>query len=403
MRYTQEPLGSHVDFSNGKASPARDTFGIFPIYGSNGQIGFSDHQNAPPQTSIIGRVGTYCGSVHFSKNACWITDNAIKAVAKEQKEARFWFYAMLHRGLHDLRSGSGQPLINQSSLNNTMVSVPPDSLARIEIAAILSVLDDKIELNRKTAVTLEEMARALYRSWFVDFDPVHAKAEGRAPAHMDAETAALFPDKFSGDGIPDGWKLGILGDLANVNPETHSKRNHPEQIEYVDLANTKWGVIEVTTKLEWAKAPSRARMVLRDGDTIVGTVRPGNGSYSFIGRNGLTGSTGFAVLRAKRDIDCCIIYLAATDPDVISELANLADGGAYPAVRPDVVANRGLSIASTTLRDKFALYVQPMLLKIEALKMENQTLATLRDTLLPRLMSGELRVPTALEMINEVA
>ena len=89
----------------------------------------------------------------------------------------------------------------------------------------------------------------------------------------------------------------MLGDVAHLNPESWSKTNNPSSVEYVDLANTKWGVIESTQHFSWKGAPSRARRVLRPGDTIVGTVRPGNGSYSLIGDDGLTGSTGFAVLR----------------------------------------------------------------------------------------------------------
>lgn len=93
--------------------------------------------------------------------------------------------------------------------------VPPMQ-AQKEISALLDALDDKIEVNRRMAGTLEEMARALYRSWFVDFDPVHAKAEGRAPAHMDAATAALFPDRFGDNGLPEGWRKCSYGDMLEI-------------------------------------------------------------------------------------------------------------------------------------------------------------------------------------------
>lgn len=85
-----------------------------------------------------------------------------------------------------------------------------------EIAATLGALDEKIELNRQTAATLEEMARALYRSWFVDFDPVRARAEARTPAHMDEVTAALFPDSFGEDGLPVGWRMSTIGEVAEI-------------------------------------------------------------------------------------------------------------------------------------------------------------------------------------------
>lgn len=277
--------------------------------------------------------------------------------------------------------------------------LPPIEEQR-EIAAVLGALDNKIELNRKTAATLEEMARALYRSWFVDFDPVHTKAAGRAPAHMDAATAALFPDSFGEDGLPVGWKAGTLADFAFLNSRKHSKKKHPAQIEYVDLANTKWGTIEATAEYKWDDAPSRARMSLAAGDTIVGTVRPGNGSFSYVSKDGLTGSTGFAVLSPKDGRDASLVFLAATDPATIEILANLADGGAYPAVRPEVVAAREITMAPEDLLLAFSKEASPLIAKIEAGKEENKTLAALRDALLPRLMSGELRVGEAKEQVE---
>jgi type I restriction enzyme S subunit len=281
------------------------------------------------------------------------------------------------------------------------LTLPPIEEQR-RVAEILGALDDKIESNRRIAATLEEMARALYRSWFVDFDPVRARAEGRDPAHMDPATAALFPDSFGADGLPIGWVMGTLDSLAVLNPEKHSKRHHPDYLEYVDLANTKWGNIEATSTYDWSTAPSRARMCLRNGDTIIGTVRPGNGSYAFVARDGLTGSTGFAVLRAKENSNAALVYLAATDSRIIEDLINLADGGAYPAVRPDVVAARTTVIATKKIQACFAEIVTKFTNRIKTTQKESSTLATLRDILLPRLMSGELRVYEVSELTEEI-
>jgi type I restriction enzyme S subunit len=272
-----------------------------------------------------------------------------------------------------------------------------------EIGRVAALCDDKIDLNRRMAATLEEMARALYRSWFVDFDPVKAKAEGLAPAFMDEATAALFPDRFEDGGLPEGWRRGRLSDVASLNPEKWGTRNAPETIVYVDLSNTKWGVIEATTTYSWSEAPSRARMVLRPGDTIVGTVRPGNGSFAYVAETGLTGSTGFAVLRPNRPNDAALVNLAATDPENIAALANLADGGAYPAVRPDIVGASEVIIAPEMVRDAFAAQVTPIVNRMEEAKRESRSLAALRDILLPKLMSGELRVGEARDQIEEVA
>src|SRR6185436_13111644 len=158
---------------------------------------------------------------------------------------------------------------------------------------------DKIELNGRMTDTLEAMARALFKSWFVDFDPVRAKAEGRGPG-LPQPLADLFPDSFEASElgeIPRGWDAATLSDLATLNPESWSSETRPAVIEYVDLSNTKCGRIDAVTNYSKGDAPSRAQRVLRPRDTIVGTVRPGNGSHALIWADGLTGSTGFAVLR----------------------------------------------------------------------------------------------------------
>ena len=126
------------------------------------------------------------------------------------------------------------------------------------------------------------MALAIFQDWFVDFGPVRAKLEGREP-YLPPELWAVFPDRLVDSElgeIPRGWEVKALGGLVKLNPESWSRANSPTRVEYVDLANTKWGVIESTQHFLWQNAPSRARRVLRPGDTIVGIVRPGNGSYS---------------------------------------------------------------------------------------------------------------------------
>ena len=243
---------------------------------------------------------------------------------------------------------------------------------------------------------LEAMARAVFQDWFVDFGPVRAKQEGREP-YLPPDLWALSPNRLADSElgqIPEGWAVKPLGALANLNPESWSRSNRPTQVEYVDLANTKWGVIECTQHFLWRDAPSRARRVLRPGDTVVGTVRPGNGSYSLIGRDGLTGSTGFAVLRPFHKQFREFVYLTATAPDNIEWLAHRADGAAYPSVRPEVVGETEVvtPLPKTDILDWFSTIAGPVLDKMESTKAESSALAAQRDALLPRLVSGQLRV-----------
>ena len=310
-------------------------------------------------------------------------------------------YFKTPEGQHELLANASQvgvPSIARpvTYLRSIEIPTPPIQEQR-DIAHILGTLDDKIELNRRMNETLEAMARALFKSWFVDFDPVRAKMEGR-DTDLPKSLTNLFPNRLveSEFGlIPEGWDVGTLGDIASLNPESWNARNLPEDIVYVDLANTKWGYIEKVEIYSWIKAPSRARRVLRPGDTIVGTVRPGNGSFAFIGRDGLTGSTGFAVLRPYESNDREVVWCAATSPDNIDRLAHLADGGAYPAVRPQAVTGTPVVLADLPVRRAFSSMTTPWLDRIEHNRRESRKLASLRNTLLPVLVSGKLRIPSS--------
>ena len=298
-------------------------------------------------------------------------------------------------------SGGTRNALTKGMIESLEIPLPPLPEQR-RIASILGALDDKIELNRRMNETLEQMAHAMFKSWFVDFDPVRAKVDGRwqrgeSLPGLPAELYDLFPDRFTVSElseIPEGWKVEPLGELADLNPESWSRSNSPANIEYVDLANTKWGVIETTQYFLWEDAPSRAKRVLRAGDSIVGTVRPGNGSYSLIGNDGLTGSTGFAVLRPLHPRFRELVYLVATAQENIERLAHRADGAAYPAVRPEIVAETKVSMPKTgdDILNWFSMSVGSILDRMESTKAEQRSLAVQRDALLPRLVSGKLRV-----------
>ena len=296
-----------------------------------------------------------------------------------------------------ITTGTAVPHISGKQIKEFKFKLP-DFGTQQALGKLLISLDDRITLLRETNATLEAIAQALFKSWFVDFDPVRAKMEGRAPEGMDEAAAALFPDGFEESAlglVPRGWRVGTLADLANLNPESWTARNQPARIAYVDLANTKDNEITSVTNYVFDEAPSRARRVLRMGDTIVGTVRPGNRSFAFIHEptENLTGSTGFAVLRPSAVESTEFVFLAATQDASIEHLSHVADGGAYPAVRPDVVAGLQCVIPDTSAMNAFHAVVEPLLVNVSENQKQAQTLATLRDTLLPRLISGALRLP----------
>ncbi len=213
----------------------------------------------------------------------------------------------------------------------------------------------------------------------------------------------LFPARFVDSElgpIPEGWRLGKLDDLSELNPESWTRSRHPSVIRYVDLSNTKWGKIESVKEYEWDHAPSRARRVLRPGDTIFGTVIPANGSYAFVTEEGLTGSTGFAMLRPRDLSSAAFVYLTATSKDNVERLARLAHGTAYTAVRPVMVANTGCILPNKNVLSVFTDVVHPLITMHAMNEQESRTLAALRNTLLPKPISGELRVPDVEKIIG---
>ena len=365
---------------------------------------------------VLARTGASTGASAYVKNPppAVFASYLVRLQAKPEFDARFLAYYLRSdtfwtfiRGV--LGDKSAQPNASASTMTKAPLRAPKDKNEQRAIAHILGTLDDKIELNRKMSETLEAMARALFKSWFVDFEPVRAKMEGRwqrgqslpgLPAHL----YDLFPDRLvdSEPGeIPEGWEVATLADFATLNPEVWTQETRPALINYVDLSNTKWGRIETATSYEATSAPSRAQRVLRPGDTIVGIVRPGNGSYALIFEHGLTGSTGFAVLRPRTAHYVEFVYLAATEPENIETLAHLADGAAYPAVRPQVLVATPVVRPPDEVSVWFSQATGPMLARISQSERESRTLAALRDALLPKLISGEIRVMDAERFLME--
>jgi type I restriction enzyme S subunit len=311
-----------------------------------------------------------------------------------------------YQELVDLKNGGAQQNLN-GQLIKAFPFVAPALSEQEAIADILEEIDDRITLLRETNATLEAIAQALFKSWFVDFDPVCAKMEGRIPAGMDEGTAALFPDGFKESelgALPRGWGTGTLADMSVLNPESWSTKKHPDIVAYIDLANAKDNEISEVIDYEFDEAPSRARRVLRSGDTIVGTVRPGNRSFAFIHAppSNLTGSTGFAVLRPSAIENSEFVYLAATQDSSIEYLTHVADGGAYPAVRPDVVSALRCVVPPLQVLTAFHGVAAPLLENVCESQQRARTLAILRDTLLPRLISGQLRLSDAQTLIESV-
>jgi type I restriction enzyme S subunit len=330
-----------------------------------------------------------------------------------QVEPLFLFYFFRSAdGRHELLKnastvgtpGIGQPL---SSLRSIKVPLPPLGVQK-EVVSILRAVDDKIELNRRVSATLESMARALFQSWFVDFDPVRAKLDGKALAGVPAEIVPFFPGHFGhseAGALPEEWSQVPIGTLVETNGWTLAKSDDLKRLEYVEISEVNRGDISQVAQYERGDEPSRARRRLRHGDTVLSTVRPDRGSY-FLALNppeNRVASTGFVVL-TPREVPWSFVHAAMTRPEVFEHLGQMADGGAYPAVRPEIVSSWTVTIPdNSTVLDAFHSICGPLYEKAAANREQSRTLAALRDTLLPKLLSGELRVKDAESLAGEVA
>lgn len=275
------------------------------------------------------------------------------------------------------------------------VTVPPIEIQRA-IARTLGALDDKIELIRRMNRTLEAMAAALFKSWFVDFDPVTAKAEGRAPYGMKAETAALFPSAFQDlemGSIPHRWRVGALSEIADINARVRKADYAHKIIEYIDISSVNAGQLTGRTSIEIDDAPSRAQRLVSHGDTIWSCVRPNRKSYLFIQhpKSNVVVSTGFAVLSPKIS-SSAYLYLWVTTDDFVEYLTAHAEGSAYPAVRPDSFEMARVLIPPHDVLAAFEKRVGTLFKMRHINECQSHTLIAIRDALLPKLLSGEIRV-----------
>ncbi|MBF2755412.1 MAG: restriction endonuclease subunit S [Gammaproteobacteria bacterium AqS3] len=201
--------------------------------------------------------------------------------------------------------------------------------------------------------------------------------------------------------IPKGWKLSFIKELTTLNKSSWRKNNHPNEVNFLNLGNIKQNNILGTDLYQWKDAPSSARRILSINDTIVGTVRPGNKSFGYIQREYLTGSTGFAVLTPKQEIYAIFVYLCVCSDTNIDRLSRLADGTAYPKVDNQSILNTRCILPPDDLFQIFHILLKPLFERIEISHRESSALVKLRNTLLPKLISGELRIPDAETLLEE--
>ena len=305
--------------------------------------------------------------------------------------------------------GSGVPTLNRNHIHPISVSIPSNVHEQRAIAHILGTLDDKIELNRQMNETLEAMARAIFKSWFVDFDPVRAKAEGRDTG-LPKEIADLFPDSFEemelGE-VPRGWKISKLSNVCEYimsggTPSTQIPAYWDGDIPWLSSGETRNRFITKTektiTNLGVEKSSTR---LARSKSTVIASAGQGHtrGQTSLLLFDSYINQSVVALAADSKQVSDYYLFFNLSDR--YEELRQISDShSSRGSLTTKLLNNLDIIIPSLELVSKFSQFTEAVVGKIQQNLLQSSMLTELRDTLLPRLISGKLRVKEAEKLVG---
>jgi Type I restriction modification DNA specificity domain len=347
-------LADHLDLSNG-TTPAREPNGQFPVYGANGAIGFAARHNASGPLIVLGRVGSYCGSLRYCDSDVWVTDNALACRAKNPEETRYWYYALQTCRLNEHRAGSGQPLLNQRILRDISVpTVAPHERRRV--AAFLGALDDKIAANDRVIVAAEALMLATVAS-VSEYVPLSGLVSRSTMCLEPRE----FDDTVSHFSFP-AFDDGARPELVGARSIKSGKFLLPAPCVLFSKLNPRipriWDVVNLPAEMALA-------------------------------------STEFVVLMPI-DVTTSVVWSALRQPDVSQTLQQMVAGTS--GSRQRIKAHDLLQVPVRDVR-RLPAAASRTITALGALcherRAESTRLSALRDALLPLLMSGKVRVSGA--------
>jgi len=397
-------LGDAIKLKRGYDLPSRDRRdGPFPIVSSSGISGRHSEAKAKAPGVVIGRYGTL-GEVHYITEDYWPLNTALYVRDFKGNDPRFISYYLRILDFAAYSDKAAVPGLNRNDLHTAQVILPPAAEQRA-IAHILGTLDDKIELNRRMSQTLEAMVRALFKSWFVDFDPVRAKAEGRDPG-LPQPLADLFPDSFEDSElgeIPRGWRAGRFGDVVEQLRDQENPLLFPDVLyrhfslpAFDDGQNPKAEYGESIKSLK-SRVPPGAVLLSKLNPEIerVWLVDVGPSERAVC-------STEFLVLRARPPFTRSFVYCLARSPLFRQQIEGLVTGTSKSHQRAQVESILGIGtiVPPLPIVAAFDRAAENLLARTLDCRRESRTLAALRDALLPKLISGELRVKDAENIIE---
>jgi type I restriction enzyme S subunit len=419
--------GDLVSLEYGRALRGHGTGrGSFRVFGTNGPIGWHDEALCFHPGVIIGRKGAYRG-VHYSPAPFFVIDTAFYLEPKTEIDLLWAYYELLSHDINSMDSGSAIPSTSREAFYALQVRVPPLSEQRA-IAHILGTLDDKIELNRRMNETLEAMARAIFKSWFIDFDPVidnalragnpipstlsekaarrremlaRAKAEGRDscfPKHI----AALFPDHFVDSElglIPEEWETVTFAETVDIigggTPKTSVIEYWDGDIPWFSVVDAPlesdiW-VIDTEKKISQLGLENSSTRVLKEGTTII-SARGTVGKVALVGMPTAMNQSCYGLRDKKSELGFFTYYATQA---LVSNLLQRTHGSVFATITRDTLKSVIVVSPPENFIRVFENNITPLLYFIRKSIFESRTLAALRDALLPKLISGEFRVDDA--------
>jgi len=427
MAWRASTWGDEISLEYGKALRGYESApGPVRVFGSNGPVGWTDKALATGPGVILGRKGAYRG-VQYSEADFFVIDTAYYVVPKTDLDMRWLYYAIQYHKLGEIDDGSPIPSTTRAAVYVRELDVPPKDVQR-KTARILGSIDDKIDLNRRINQTLEAMAQAIFKSWFVDFDPVKAKivaiAEGRDPlraamsaisgkpdAELDAlppqqydplaATAALFPDAMEESelgGIPRGWEVMALGEFLTIkrggSPRPIQEFMAPSGLPWVKIADA---TAEASPFLfetrEFIKESGLKKTVYLKSGALILTNSATPGLPKFLELDACI-HDGWLYFPEKQLFTDQYLYFLFQK--IRSKLVAQGNGSVFTNLKTDILRGQRVLVPTSETMTAFTTSANSILENIKSLTKESACLATLRDTLLPKLLSGELSVAEAM-------
>lgn len=385
------PFGELTDNFDGRRVPVKGLDrkpGPYPYYGASGIVDRVDGYLFDGEYLLIGEDGENLRTrktpiAFIATGKFWVNNHAHIVSANHRANTRFLAYALSQTDISGYLTGSTMPKLTQGNLNRIPIIAPP--LAEQQgIAEVLQRLDDKIELNQRMNATLGTMAQALFKSWFVDFDPVRAKLDGRAPIGLDQATAALFPSRFEHktDGIiPCGWSHKKWGQVATLE-YGKGLRDYRED-------GGKYRVFGTNGPIGW-----HDEFICEGAGIVVGRKGAYRGIHYSPDSFFVIDTAFFLKPLQPVDINWCYYELVRLD------INSMDSGSAIPSTSRDDFYGLRVTVPPLGVQAAFGEIISRFSAKIAANDKQSRTLATLRDTLLPKLLSGELSV-SALESMHD--